>query len=42
EQLDAIAYELNISPAPAFDYRCPIEMMTAMMSKHHESPSLTQ
>ncbi|NVL39290.1 IS30 family transposase, partial [Pseudomonas syringae pv. actinidiae] len=37
-----IAYELNIRPRQRFDYRCPIEMMTAMMSKHHESPSLTQ
>ncbi|RMU71518.1 hypothetical protein ALP23_200007 [Pseudomonas syringae pv. apii] len=42
EQLDAIAYELNIRPRQRFDYRCPIEMMTEMMSKHHESPSLTQ
>ncbi|EPN50954.1 integrase [Pseudomonas syringae pv. actinidiae ICMP 18807] len=42
EQLDAIAYELNIRPRQRFDYKCPIEMMTAMMSRHHESPSLTQ
>jgi len=42
EQMDAIAYELNIRPRQRFDYKCPIEMMTAMMAKHHESPSLTQ
>lgn len=42
EQLDAIAYELNIRPRQRFNYKCPIEMMTAMMAKHHESPSLTQ
>ncbi|AVD83155.1 IS30 family transposase [Pseudomonas sp. SWI6] len=42
EQLDAIAYELNIRPRQRFDYKCPIEMMTAMIAKHHESPSLTQ
>lgn len=37
EQLDAIAYELNIRPRQRFDYKCPIEMMTAMIAKHHES-----
>lgn len=42
EQLDAIAYELNIRPRQRFDYQCPIEMMTQMMARHHESPSLTQ
>jgi IS30 family transposase len=42
EQLDAIAYSLNIRPRQRFDYQCPIEMMTQMMAKHHESPSLTQ
>ena len=41
EQLDAIAYELNIRPRQRFDYRCPIEMMTQMMAKHHEGqPSI--
>lgn len=42
DQLDAIAYELNIRPRQRFDYKCPIEMMTAMMARHHEGPSLTQ
>lgn len=42
EQLDAIAYELNIRPRQRFDYKCPIEMMTAMMAKHHEGSPLIQ
>lgn len=42
EQLDAIAYELNIRPRQRFNYKCPIEMMTTMMAKHHEHSSLTQ
>lgn len=42
EQLDAIAYELNIRPHQRFDYQCPIEMMTQMMTKHREGPLLTQ
>ncbi|MBF7141031.1 MULTISPECIES: IS30 family transposase [Pseudomonas] len=42
EQLDAIAYQLNIRPRQRFDYQCPIEMMTQMMATHHESPSFTQ
>lgn len=42
EQLDAIAYQLNIRPRQRFDYQCPIEMMTQMMAKHHEGPPLTQ
>lgn len=42
EQLNTIAYELNIRPRQRFDYQCPIEMMTQMMARHHESPPLTQ
>lgn len=42
EQLDAIAYELNIRPCQRFNYKRPIEMMTAMMAKYHESLPLTQ
>jgi len=42
EQLDAIAYELNIRPRQRFDYLCPTEMMTQMMAKSHEGLSLTQ
>jgi IS30 family transposase len=42
EQLDAIAYELNIRPRQRFNYKCPIEMMTDMMAKHHQSPVLVQ
>lgn len=40
EQLDAIAYELNIRPRKRFDFKCPIEVMTELMAKYHE-PSLS-
>jgi len=42
EQLDAIAYELNIRPRQRFGYKCPIEMMTLMMDKHHQSTASIQ
>lgn len=42
EQMNAMAYELNIRPRQRFDYKCLMEMMKAMMAKHHESPFLTQ
>ena len=39
EELDAIAFELNMRPRKRFDFKCPIEMMSELMAKHHESPS---
>lgn len=33
EQLDAIAYELNIRPCKRFDFKCPIEVMTEVVAK---------
>lgn len=33
EQLDAIAYELNIRPRKRFNWKCPIEVMTEVMGK---------
>ncbi|EPG5527377.1 MULTISPECIES: IS30 family transposase [Pseudomonas] len=42
EQLDAIAYELNIRPRKRFGFKCPIEVMTELMGKHHEAPASLQ
>ena len=42
EQLDAIAYELNIRPRKRFDFKCPIEVMTEVMAKQHEVPASIQ
>jgi IS30 family transposase len=42
EQLDAIAYELNIRPRKGFGFKCPIEVMTELMAKYHEAPASTQ
>jgi IS30 family transposase len=42
EQLDAIAYELNIRPRQSFNCECSTEMMMAMMTKHPKSQHLTQ
>ncbi|WP_302847834.1 IS30 family transposase [Azotobacter beijerinckii] len=42
EQLDAIAYELNIRPRKRFDFKCPIEVMTAVVAKQHEAPASIQ
>ncbi|WP_201487067.1 IS30 family transposase, partial [Pseudomonas sp. OF001] len=42
EQLDAIAYELNIRPRKRFGFKCPIEVMTELMAKHHEAPASLQ
>lgn len=42
EELDAIALELNIRPRKRFDFKCPIEMMEALMAKCHEGPSSIQ
>ncbi len=42
EELDAIAFELNMRPRKRFDFKCPIEMMSELMAKYHEGPSTTQ
>ena len=42
EQLDAIAYELDIRPRKRFGFKCPIEVMTDLMAKHHEAPASIQ
>ncbi|MDV7210049.1 IS30 family transposase [Azotobacter beijerinckii] len=42
EQLDAIAYELNIRPRKRFDFKCPIEVMTEVVAKQHEVPASIQ
>ena len=43
EQLDAIAYELNIRPRKRFNWKCPIEVMTEVMGKamamQHDAPA---
>ncbi|MGP9666451.1 IS30 family transposase, partial [Halomonas sp. AOP22-C1-8] len=42
EELDAIAFELNMRPRKRFDFKCPIEVMSELMAKYHESPSTIQ
>lgn len=45
EQLDAIAYELNIRPRKRFNWKCPIEVMTevvALQQLQHEAPASIQ
>jgi transposase, IS30 family len=42
EQLDAIAYELNIRPRKRFGFKCPIEVMTELMATYHEAPASIQ
>lgn len=46
EQLDAIAYELNIRPRKRFNWKCPIEVMTEVMEKamamQHDAPASIQ
>lgn len=42
EQLDAIAYKLNICPRKRFGLKCPIEVMSELMVKHHEAPASLQ
>lgn len=42
EQLDAIAYELNIRPRKRFDFKCPIEVMTEVVAKQHDTPASIQ
>ncbi len=38
EELDAIAFELNMRPRKRFDSKCPIEVMNEQMAKHNEAP----
>ena len=42
EELDAIAFELNMRPRKRFGFKCPIEVMSELMAKYHESPSTIQ
>lgn len=42
EQLDAIAYELNIRPRKRFNWKCPIEVMTEVVALQHDVPSSIQ
>ena len=42
EQLDAIAYELNIRPRKRFEWKCPIEVITAVMALQHNAPASIQ
>lgn len=42
EELDAIAFELNMRPRKRFGFKCPIEVMSELMTKYHESPSTIQ
>gem|GEM_PF-463212 len=37
-QLDRIALSLNIRPRKRFDFKCPIEVMSELMTKHHPPP----
>lgn len=42
EELDAIAFELNMRPRKRFDFKCPIEVMGELMAKHYERTSTLQ
>jgi IS30 family transposase len=42
EQLDEIAYLMNISLRKRFNWKCPIEIMTEMVGMHHAAPALIQ
>lgn len=42
EQLDAIAYELNIRPRQRFDYLCPIEVISDVIQREYTLSSLAQ
>lgn len=37
-QLDEIAYLMNIRPRKRFNWKCPIEVMTEVIGKHHTAP----
>lgn len=42
EQLDEIAYLMNIRPRKRFDWKCPIEVMTQVVGMHHAAPASIQ
>lgn len=42
EQLDAIAYELNIRPRQRFEYRCPIEVISDVMAREYNAVTSVQ
>ncbi len=42
EELDAIAYELNIRPRKRFNFKCPIQMMTEKLNLINEAPAQLQ
>lgn len=42
DELDAIAYELNIRPRKRFDFKNPIEMMSELMVKYQSAPESIQ
>jgi len=42
EQLDAIAYELNIRPRQRFEYRCPIEVISDVMAQEYNDTTSVQ
>jgi IS30 family transposase len=39
ETLDAIAYQMNIRPRKRFGFKCPIEVITEVMSKQSPGPA---
>jgi len=42
EELDVIAYELNIRPRKRVNFKCPIEMMTDKLNLINEAPNQLQ
>jgi IS30 family transposase len=38
QQLDEIAYLMNIRPRKRLDWKCPIELMTQVVGMHHAAP----
>ena len=42
EQLDEIAYLMNIRPRKRFNWKCPIEVMTEVVGMHHAAPASIQ
>lgn len=34
EELDEIAFDLNMCPRKRFDFKCPIEVMSELIAKH--------
>jgi len=42
EELDKIAYSLNIRPGKRFNFKCPIQMMTEKLELISEAPDQLQ